>query len=150
MFGLAVSASIQALAAPEPVLTGRPQALQLNMQQPVTGIGSYIYSLHNWMLIICLVIFVGVFGVMFYSVFKHRKSLGHKPATFHESTYVEIAWTIVPERSGRKDDPDVASERVSVAASAELAGFLNEAEKVVPRDGIEPPTLRFSVACSTN
>jgi hypothetical protein len=44
---------------------------------------------------ICLVIFVAVFGVMFYSIFKHRKSLGHKPATFHEST-VEIAWTIVP------------------------------------------------------
>ncbi|QJD99274.1 cytochrome c oxidase subunit II [Massilia forsythiae] len=96
MFGLAVSASIQALAAPEPVLTGRPQALQLNLQQPVTGIGSYIYNLHTWMLIVCLVIFVGVFGVMFYSVFKHRKSLGHKPATFHESTSVEIAWTIVP------------------------------------------------------
>jgi cytochrome c oxidase subunit 2 len=48
------------------------------------------------MMIVCLVIFVGVFGVMFYSVFKHRKSLGHKPATFHESTAVEIAWTIVP------------------------------------------------------
>jgi cytochrome c oxidase subunit 2 len=37
-----------------------------------------------------------VFGVMFYSIFKHRKSLGHKPATFHESTAVEVAWTIVP------------------------------------------------------
>jgi cytochrome c oxidase subunit 2 len=47
-------------------------------------------------MIVCLVIFIGVFGVMFYSVFKHRKSLGHKPATFHESTAVEIAWTIVP------------------------------------------------------
>jgi cytochrome c oxidase subunit 2 len=43
-----------------------------------------------------VVIFVGVFGVMFYSVFKHRRSLGHKPATFHESTAVEIAWTVVP------------------------------------------------------
>jgi len=47
-------------------------------------------------MIVCLVIFVGVFGVMFYSVFKHRKSLGHKAATFHESTAVEIAWTVVP------------------------------------------------------
>jgi cytochrome c oxidase subunit 2 len=62
----------------------------------VTGIASYIYSLHNWMMVVCLVIFLGVFGVMFYSVFKHRKSLGHKPATFHESTTVEIAWTVVP------------------------------------------------------
>jgi cytochrome c oxidase subunit 2 len=96
MFGLAVAASIPVLAAPEQVITGRPQALQLNLQAPVTGIGAYIYSLHNWMMIVCLVIFLAVFGVMFYSVFKHRKSLGHKPATFHESTTVEIAWTIIP------------------------------------------------------
>ena len=94
VLGLAVSASIPALAAPE--ITGRPVEYQLNMQPPVTGIGADIYSLHNWMMIVCLVIFVGVFGVMFYSVFKHRKALGHKPATFHESTAVEIAWTVVP------------------------------------------------------
>jgi cytochrome c oxidase subunit 2 len=37
-----------------------------------------------------------VFGVMFYSIFKHRKSLGHKAASFHESTTVEIIWTVVP------------------------------------------------------
>ena len=94
MLGLAVGISIPALAAPE--ITGRPVEHQLNMQTPVTGIGADIYSLHNWMMIVCLVIFVAVFGVMFYSVFKHRKSRGHKPATFHESTAVEIAWTIVP------------------------------------------------------
>jgi cytochrome c oxidase subunit 2 len=96
MFGLAVAASIPALARPEPVITGRPVELQYGMQPPVTGIGDYIYSLHNWMMLVCLIIFVGVFGVMFYSVLKHRKSLGHKAATFHESTAVEIAWTIVP------------------------------------------------------
>ena len=48
------------------------------------------------MLIICLVIFIGVFGVMFYSIIKHRKSKGAKPANFHESVAVEIAWTVVP------------------------------------------------------
>ena len=48
------------------------------------------------MLIVCVVIFIGVFGVMFYSIFKHRKSKGHKAANFHESTTVEIVWTIVP------------------------------------------------------
>jgi len=96
MLGLALAASIPAMAATEPVITGRPLEHQLNMQAPVTGIAAYIYSLHNWMMVVCLVIFIGVFGVMFYSVFKHRKSLGHKPATFHESTTVEIAWTIVP------------------------------------------------------
>ena len=96
MPGLAVAASIPAMAAPEPVITGRPLEHQLNMQAPVTGIASDIYSLHNWMMVVCLIIFLGVFGVMFYSVFKHRKSLGHKPATFHESTTVEIAWTVIP------------------------------------------------------
>jgi len=42
------------------------------------------------------VIFIAVFGVMFYSIFKHRRSKGAKAANFHESTTVEIAWTIVP------------------------------------------------------
>ncbi|MBC7502721.1 MAG: cytochrome c oxidase subunit II [Herminiimonas sp.] len=75
---------------------GGPAVLQLNFQQPVTQIAHEIYSLHTWMLIICLVIFLAVFGVMFYSILKHRKSLGHKSASFHESTAVEIAWTVVP------------------------------------------------------
>jgi len=75
---------------------GGPAVNQMTFHQPVTKIAEEVYSLHNLMLIICLVIFVAVFGVMFYSIFKHRKSLGHKPATFHESTAVEIAWTIVP------------------------------------------------------
>ena len=92
---LAAAGATPALAQQQPI-TGRPLEHQLNMQAPVTAVGADIYSLHNWMMIVCLVIFIGVFGVMFYSVFKHRKSLGHKPATFHESTAVEIAWTIVP------------------------------------------------------
>ncbi|MFC7516234.1 cytochrome c oxidase subunit II [Herbaspirillum sp. GCM10030257] len=75
---------------------GGPAVRQLNFQPPVTKIAEEVYSLHNLMLIICLVIFVAVFGVMFYSIIKHRKSVGHRPATFHESTAVEIAWTIVP------------------------------------------------------
>ena len=48
------------------------------------------------MMVIIAVIFVAVFGVMFYSILKHRKSVGHKAANFHESVAVEIAWTIVP------------------------------------------------------
>ena len=95
-FALLASAASPSVLAQQQPLTGRPLEHQLNMQAPVTAVGADIYSLHNWMMIVCLVIFVGVFGVMFYSVFKHRKSLGHKPATFHESTAVEIAWTIVP------------------------------------------------------
>lgn len=75
---------------------GGPAVRELNFQPPVTKIAEDVYSLHNMMLIICLVIFIAVFGVMFYSILKHRKSAGHKPASFHESTAVEIAWTIVP------------------------------------------------------
>ncbi len=94
MIGLAMTAGMPALAQTE--VTGRPVPYQLNLQPPVTRIASEIYDLHTWMMVVCVVIFVGVFGVMFYSVFKHRRSLGHKPATFHESTAVEIAWTVVP------------------------------------------------------
>jgi cytochrome c oxidase subunit 2 len=75
---------------------GGPAVLEINLQKPVTPIAEQIYSLHNLMLVICLVIFVAVFSVMFYSIVKHRKSLGHKAATFHESTTVEILWTVVP------------------------------------------------------
>lgn len=75
---------------------GGPAVRQLNFQEPATQIAADLYQLHNLLLVICLVIFLAVFGVMFYSILKHRKSLGHKPATFHESTAVEIAWTIVP------------------------------------------------------
>jgi len=52
--------------------------------------------LHGFMMIICVVIFIAVFAVMFYSIWKHRKSVGHKPATFHESVTVEILWTLAP------------------------------------------------------
>ncbi|HEX7647563.1 MAG TPA: cytochrome c oxidase subunit II [Noviherbaspirillum sp.] len=75
---------------------GGPAVREMTFQPPVTKIAEEIYSLHNMMLIICLVIFIGVFGVMFYSILKHRKSVGHRPATFHESTAVEIAWTVIP------------------------------------------------------
>ena len=75
---------------------GGPAVNEINFQQPVTKIAEELYGLHIFMLIICTVIFIGVFGVMFYSLFKHRKSKGFKPANFHESTTVEIIWTIVP------------------------------------------------------
>ena len=75
---------------------GGPAVRQFNLQQPATQLAADIYQLHTWMLGICIVIFMAVFGVMFYSILKHRKSLGHKAASFHESTAVEIGWTIVP------------------------------------------------------
>ena len=69
---------------------------QLNLPISVTRIAQEIDWLHTFVMIICTVIFIGVFGVMFYSILKHRKSVGHKAANFHESTAVEITWTIVP------------------------------------------------------
>lgn len=79
-----------------PDVDGGPAVNEITFQKPVTQIADQIYYLHNMMMIICLVIFFAVFGVMFYSILKHRKSVGHKAATFHESTTVEILWTIVP------------------------------------------------------
>jgi len=77
-------------------LPGGPAVRQLNLHPPVTRIAEQQSWLHWFMLIVCVVIFVGVFGVMFYSILKHRKSVGHKAANFHESVTVEIAWTVVP------------------------------------------------------
>ena len=72
------------------------QASTVNMTAGVTSVGQSIYDLHMIILWICVVIGVLVFGVMFYSMYAHRKSKGVTPATFHESTAVELAWTIVP------------------------------------------------------
>ena len=77
-------------------LPGGPAVRQLNMHPAVTKIAEEQHWLHWFMMIICVVIFLAVFGVMFYSIWKHRKSVGHKAANFHESAAVEIAWTIVP------------------------------------------------------
>lgn len=84
------------LAATVNDLPGGPAVRQLNLPPAVTAIAREQQWLHWFMLIICSVIFVGVFSVMFYSIWKHRKSLGHKPATFHESVTVEIIWTVIP------------------------------------------------------
>ena len=69
---------------------------RFNLQPPETVIAREIYTLHTIILLVCVVIFVGVFGTMFYSLWKHRKSVGHKAEQFHENTTVEIAWTVVP------------------------------------------------------
>lgn len=69
----------------------------VNIPPPATGIAGEIYDLHLYILVICVVIFVLVFGAMFYSVFKFRKSQGAKPdVNFHESTLIEIIWTVIP------------------------------------------------------
>ncbi|MGZ5130529.1 MAG: cytochrome c oxidase subunit II [Caldimonas sp.] len=77
-------------------LAGGPAVNQINLHPPASAIAADQQWLHNFMLVICTVIFIAVFGVMFYSIVMHRRSKGARAANFHESTTVEIAWTIVP------------------------------------------------------
>ncbi len=78
------------------VLASTAMATQLDMTPGVTEISQEVFKLHRFMLGICVIIGVGVFGMMFYSILHHRKSKGVKPADFHESTLVEVIWTVIP------------------------------------------------------
>ncbi len=69
---------------------------QLNMLPGVTDLTREVWNLHMLIFWICVVIGIGVFGAMLYSVFYHRKSRGVEAANFHESTVVEVVWTVVP------------------------------------------------------
>ena len=77
-------------------MPGGPRVNQLNLHEGVTQIQHDIVWIHWMMLIICAIIFVGVFGAMFYSIIMHRKSRGAVPAKFHEHVGVEVAWTVIP------------------------------------------------------
>ncbi len=77
-------------------LPGGPAVNQLNFAPPATRIAEEQHWLHWFMMGICAVIFVVVFGVMFYSIIKHRKSVGHKSQVLAEPIWVELGWTIVP------------------------------------------------------
>ena len=93
---LALAAWGSSIAYAAQDLPGGPAVNQLNLHPPVTRIAVEQHWLHWMMLIICTVIFIGVFGVMFYSIWNHRKSKGAQAANFHESVKVEIAWTVIP------------------------------------------------------
>jgi cytochrome c oxidase subunit 2 len=71
-------------------------AYDVDILPPGTPIAQQIYDLHWAIMWVCAVIFVLVFGAMFYSIFKHRKSAGAKAAHFHENTTVEVIWTVIP------------------------------------------------------
>ena len=90
--GLALSTAAHAVND----LPGGPAVNQLNLHPAASKIAEAQHGLHWFLLILCTVIFVAVFGVMFYSIFKHRKDKGYKPASFTDSVSVEIAWTVVP------------------------------------------------------
>ena len=77
-------------------LPGGPAVNQLNFAPAATKIAEEQHWLHWFMMIICTAIFIVVFGVMFYSIVKHRKSVGHKAQELSEPIWVELGWTIVP------------------------------------------------------
>lgn len=95
LLGLGVWVSNAAHAAVND-LPGGPAVNQLNFHPPATRIAEEQHWLHWFMLAICSIIFVVVFGVMFYSIVKHRKSVGHKSQELPEPIWVELGWTIVP------------------------------------------------------
>lgn len=68
----------------------------LNMTRGVSPTSQDIYNLHMLILWVCVAIGILVYALMIYAIIRHRKSTGHKPAAFHESTTVEIIWTIIP------------------------------------------------------
>ncbi len=97
MKSLQITLSALLMSAPMMVLaTSASERSDLNLRPGVTDISQEVYGLHMMMFYICIAIAVIVFGVMFYSMVKHRKSKGAKPAHFHDNVKVEIAWTVVP------------------------------------------------------
>jgi cytochrome c oxidase subunit 2 len=88
---VSILAGVAALAA-----SGAAHAVAWYFQDPASKMAADIDWLHRVIMWIIVVIFVGVFGFMFYACYAHRKSIGHKAAQFHENTTVELLWTVIP------------------------------------------------------
>lgn len=91
-----VLAPVLALVSSGSALAEEAQRWAINMPKGVTPVSNAIYDIHMVIFWICVVICVGVFGVMFYSMYAHRKSRGAVAANFHENTTAEVVWTIIP------------------------------------------------------
>jgi len=76
--------------------SGLALALEWNLQPAGSELAAEIHDLHEYVMFLCVAIFVGVFGFMFWSVYAHRKSKGHQAEQFHENTTVEMLWTVIP------------------------------------------------------
>ncbi|HET7198895.1 MAG TPA: cytochrome c oxidase subunit II [Burkholderiales bacterium] len=88
---LAALAGLAALAA-----SGSARALDWYFQEAASPIARDIDTVHQYVMWLIIVIFVGVFGFMLYACWAHRKSKGHPAEQFHENTTVEILWTVIP------------------------------------------------------
>ena len=89
----AYSALLMLLLYPSEVLSDWDA---LNMREGVTQVSRDVFELHMLIFYICVAIGAVVFSVMFYSLFRYTKKRNPNPSTFHESTKLEVAWTIVP------------------------------------------------------
>jgi cytochrome c oxidase subunit 2 len=87
----AVLAGLAALAN-----AGAAHAIAWYFQSPKSDLARDIDQLHQYIMWLIIVIFIGVFGFMFWAVYAHRKDKGHKAEQFHENTTVEILWTVIP------------------------------------------------------
>src|SRR5512147_1295031 len=88
--------ALVALAATLPVSLASLASYDVDILTPVTPMSRDSYDLHWGIMYVCIGIFFVVFGAMFWSIFKHRKSQGSKAAQFHENTTIEVIWTIIP------------------------------------------------------
>jgi cytochrome c oxidase subunit II len=77
-------------------LCGLAGAAEWNLQPAASRLAADIHWLHEAVMLLVIVLFVGVFGFMFWSCYAHRKSVGHQASQFHENTTVEILWTVIP------------------------------------------------------
>lgn len=91
-----VLAPVMSMAFMGKALAEDAQRWAVNMPKGVTPVSNAIYDIHMIIFWICVVIGIGVFAVMFYSMFAHRKSKGAVAANFHENTTAEIVWTVIP------------------------------------------------------
>ena len=90
------SSAAWVLAVLVAAFSGAALALEWNLQPAGSKLAADIHGLHEYVMILVTVIFVGVFGFMFWACYAHRKSKGHKAEQFHENTTVEMIWTVVP------------------------------------------------------
>ena len=88
--------ALVAFAATLLLAVGARADYHVDILPPVTPVSREIYDLHFGILWVCVAIFIVVFGAMFWSVFKHRRSQGAKASQFHENTTIEVIWTIIP------------------------------------------------------
>src|SRR5262245_18911792 len=79
-----------------PAIGNAQESMSIGFQTPQTIVARQIYDLHTLVLWICIVIALVVFGIMFYSIVRHRRSIGHQAKQFDQNRPLEILWTVIP------------------------------------------------------